>query len=493
MVFFSDPPSNPFKLKPWLTQFKNGVLTGNFTFGSSVSANTVYAGPTGGGDANPTFRALVAADVPSLDASKITSGTFDAARIPNLDTSKITSGTFDNARINWANPSAIGTATPANGTFLLLTGREGYIRNTAASSTFLRIGSSGLQEKYLLFENYNAFGSANFGPRWNISVRDDDTGGNDGSNFYLERYDDTDTKFGTPVLSIARSTGTVTINGLVDFNDTVNFAGTEVQFAVGTPAIFNDETTFNDDVQLGNAVNLTFDAGTIVGLGTLEVADEINLPTVFNASLSGNSVTVTNLVADSISQVGSGNTSSFAGDIDINGEIFNSVGGTVVFNNDVELNSGFNLTVTDASVNIIGATSELNVGGNVFFTGATVLQSTLNVQGAISNSGGNVTISDSVDITGTVAITGNLTVTGTISDPGGNVSINDNTDITGTLTTTGLITGVGVRVDGDPGSGAAGTVTFTDHISTTPSNTATPSGWFRVYFATNTRYVPVYT
>jgi len=42
---------------------------------------------------------LEASDIPSLDASKITSGTFAVARIPNLDASKITSGTLNLARI----------------------------------------------------------------------------------------------------------------------------------------------------------------------------------------------------------------------------------------------------------------------------------------------------------------------------------------------------------------------------------------------------------
>lgn len=39
------------------------------------TANTILAGPTTGAAATPTFRALVAADIPSLDMSKITTGT----------------------------------------------------------------------------------------------------------------------------------------------------------------------------------------------------------------------------------------------------------------------------------------------------------------------------------------------------------------------------------------------------------------------------------
>ena len=64
----------------------------------SKTRNYVLAAPNGSAG-NPSFRALVAADIPALAASKITSGTFDTARIPNLAASKITSGTFDAARI----------------------------------------------------------------------------------------------------------------------------------------------------------------------------------------------------------------------------------------------------------------------------------------------------------------------------------------------------------------------------------------------------------
>ena len=65
---------------------------------SSATANYVFAAPNGSAGA-PSFRALVAADIPSLDAGKITTGSFAAARIPSLDAGKITTGTLTAARL----------------------------------------------------------------------------------------------------------------------------------------------------------------------------------------------------------------------------------------------------------------------------------------------------------------------------------------------------------------------------------------------------------
>jgi hypothetical protein len=76
-------------------------VSGSATF-PNQNANVVFAGPASGGPAAPAFRALVAAD------------------IPNLDAAKITSGVFNNARVNWAAPSAIGTTTPNTGNFTSL-------------------------------------------------------------------------------------------------------------------------------------------------------------------------------------------------------------------------------------------------------------------------------------------------------------------------------------------------------------------------------------
>ena len=48
---------------------------------SSKTANYVYAAPNGSAG-TPSFRKLVAADIPSLAASKITSGTLSSSRLP---------------------------------------------------------------------------------------------------------------------------------------------------------------------------------------------------------------------------------------------------------------------------------------------------------------------------------------------------------------------------------------------------------------------------
>lgn len=55
----------------------SGTLTGTLAV---QTANTVFSGPTTGAAAAPTFRALVTADIPNLDASKITTGILPIAR-----------------------------------------------------------------------------------------------------------------------------------------------------------------------------------------------------------------------------------------------------------------------------------------------------------------------------------------------------------------------------------------------------------------------------
>jgi len=62
---------------------------------------------------NPAID-LDAAEIPNIDASKITSGSLGADRIPGLAASKITTGTFDDARIAASNVSQHATSFDDN-------------------------------------------------------------------------------------------------------------------------------------------------------------------------------------------------------------------------------------------------------------------------------------------------------------------------------------------------------------------------------------------
>lgn len=129
----TNPPSSLCDVRSWLYGVKDEVNTlSNQTsvLETTHPQNQVLASPNGS-TGLLSVRALVSNDIPSLDASKIGSGTFADARIPNLDASKTTTGTFDNARINWASPSAIGSTTPAQGTFT----KVNITGSSAASTT----------------------------------------------------------------------------------------------------------------------------------------------------------------------------------------------------------------------------------------------------------------------------------------------------------------------------------------------------------------------
>ena len=85
--------------------------TGNGGIGTtSAAANTVFSGPTTGSATTPAFRSLVAADIPSLDANKITTGTVATAR---LATGTASASTYLRGDQTWASVS--GGSPAGNG------------------------------------------------------------------------------------------------------------------------------------------------------------------------------------------------------------------------------------------------------------------------------------------------------------------------------------------------------------------------------------------
>ena len=104
--------------------------------------NRVLAGPASGANLAPDFRTLVAADIPSLDAAKITTGSIAAARIPSLPASQISTGTFSVAR------GGTGTGTAFTQGAVLFSGASGvYAQSPAtlfwdASNARLGIGTN---------------------------------------------------------------------------------------------------------------------------------------------------------------------------------------------------------------------------------------------------------------------------------------------------------------------------------------------------------------
>ncbi|MNO12986.1 hypothetical protein D3C76_26060 [compost metagenome] len=78
----------------------NTNVGANFTLANSGVSAGVYPKVTVDAKGRVTGGALLlAADIPALDAGKVTTGAFAAARIPTLDASKVGTGVFDPQRI----------------------------------------------------------------------------------------------------------------------------------------------------------------------------------------------------------------------------------------------------------------------------------------------------------------------------------------------------------------------------------------------------------
>jgi hypothetical protein len=112
-----------------------GALTATSVSGDGSGLTSLNASNLGSGTVPSARLSLAASDIPSLDASKITTGTLGTARIPDLDASKITSGTLGTARIPSLDASKITSGTlgrpisTTTGTFSGLLTASGGVRS----------------------------------------------------------------------------------------------------------------------------------------------------------------------------------------------------------------------------------------------------------------------------------------------------------------------------------------------------------------------------
>lgn len=232
---------------------------------TSRTANTVLAAPNGAAGA-ATFRALVAADIPSLAASKITSGTFAVARIPDLSGTylPLTGGTLTGA-LGFNNNVGINMQDSANtsrSVMYMSTSNNLLIGagSRAAGNTYIygtnikfRYGASGTNDGMILTTDGNiGIGTVEPAYKFEVSNVTDGTAAWSGKFFGENTVDGTTTR--TAVL-LANSGS----NGL--------FVGTNASTNDKYIATFQKATTAASGASEGNAaMQIRADGSVCIGV-----------------------------------------------------------------------------------------------------------------------------------------------------------------------------------------------------------------------------------
>ncbi len=195
---------------------------------------------------------LSASDIPSLAASKITSGTLGTARIPNLAASKITSGTFATARIADNAITAAKLNVSGNGTtsqFLRSDGDGSFTWATPANQSVDWSEIQGDQSSILLSNFTN------------------DTGFVTSSG--VTSVGGTGTKNGLTLTGTVTSTGNLTLGGTLSINNS-DWSGTDLSIANG-----------------GTGASSASAARTNLGLGTAATSASTDFVSVSGDTMTG--------------------------------------------------------------------------------------------------------------------------------------------------------------------------------------------------------------
>lgn len=222
-----------------------GTVTGlDFIISGTKPANMVWAGPASGPAAAPTWRALTAADIP---------GGGGGAYLP------LTGGTLTGPLI--LQPTSVGQS------YIILDDEAGYLRQI----------------------QFQSAGAA----RWLVMTNNaPESGANAGSDFQIERYDDTGADLGY-ALYIYRSNGQAIFGNSVTINQNLTVDGNIIYW--GTAGWYQRVTaqwTFqapNGSCYMDTNGNWISNAG-IYAAGTINATTQLNgatLSTTSNANIGG--------------------------------------------------------------------------------------------------------------------------------------------------------------------------------------------------------------
>lgn len=233
-------------------------------FGSSLTANTVFASPNGA-TGSPSFRSLVAADIPNLDASKITTGTLGVARGgTGLDGSAAANGSL-----------LIGNGTGY--TLATLTGTANQISVTNASGSI----TLGISTGYVGQTSITTLGTISTGT-WSATTIAANRGGTGQTTYAIG-----DILYADTTSTLARLAGVATGNALISggvgtapswgkIGLTTHVSGT---LAIGNGGTGVTGTPTNGQLLIGNGsgytlATLTGGTGISItnGAGTISVA-----------------------------------------------------------------------------------------------------------------------------------------------------------------------------------------------------------------------------
>ena len=309
---------------------------------------------------NNIFSKISESNLPSLPASKITSGTFAVARIPNIATSKITSGTFSTSRIADNAVTFDKVQDVASGVLLgRTTNGTGGIEtiSTSAARTFLNVDTAGTDNS----TNVTLTGSRNY-----LTLN-----GQQITVGEIDISDDTNLVAGT---NISLSGDTLNVD-----TDLSNYSNSNSGFLTAHPTISNAQSNTTNTGRT-YIQNLTFDSnGHVVGVA---VATETVTDTQYSVGDGGLSQ---NNFTDSLKSKLDG-VAADANNFILQHASASTLGGIKVGSN-LTMNSGTGVLSADTQSDI-NFTSALNTKLAGIATGATAgADWTSNV----TNRDGNVT------------------------------------------------------------------------------------------------------